>query len=94
MSKTAKSADTANTADAEMPFEDALRKLEAIVDSMESEDLPLEALMARFEAGSRLTKICQAKLAEADLKIQQLEKNTVGELVLKPLDIAETIADK
>ncbi len=94
MSKTAKNAGAANTADAEMPFEEALRQLEAIVNSMESEDLPLEALLARFEQGSRLSKICQAKLAEADLKIQQLEKNAAGEPVVKPLDLPETVAGK
>jgi exodeoxyribonuclease VII small subunit len=70
--------------DSEMPFEEALKRLESIVDAMESEDLPLETLLSRFEEGTRLTKICQAKLAEAELKIQQLEKNASGELTLKP----------
>ena len=51
---------------------------------MEGSDLPLEALLARFEDGIRLVKICQTKLEEAELKIQQLEKNAAGELVLKP----------
>ena len=31
-------------------------------------------------------KICQAKLAEAELKIQQLEKTAAGEIKLKPLE--------
>jgi len=69
-----------------VPFEDALRKLEGVVEAMESGDLPLEALLARYEEGTRLVKICQEKLAEAELKIQQLEKNAAGEIVLKPLD--------
>lgn len=68
----------------EMPFEEALRKLEAIVESMEAEDVPLEMLLARFEEGTKLAKVCQVKLADAELKIQQLEKNAAGELVLKP----------
>ena len=72
-----------------LPFEEALKKLETIVESMESGDLPLEALLARFEEGTRLAKICQEKLAEAELKIQQLEKNAAGEMKLKPLDLAE-----
>jgi exodeoxyribonuclease VII small subunit len=67
-----------------VPFEQALKKLEAIVEAMESEELPLETLLARYEEGTRLARICQAKLAEADLKIQQLEKNAAGELTLKP----------
>ena len=75
---------------AELPFEDALHKLEAIVESMEAEDLPLETLLARFEEGTKLAQVCQAKLAEAELKIQQLEKNAAGELTLKPLASADS----
>ncbi len=67
-----------------MPFEEALKKLEAIVVSMESGELALEALLAQFDEGTRLIKLCQAKLEEADLKIKQLEKNTRGEAALKP----------
>ena len=60
-----------------------MKKLEAIVETMESEDLPLEDLLARYEEGTRLARTCQEKLAEADLKIQQLEKNMAGEMRLK-----------
>lgn len=70
-----------------MSFEEALKKLEAIVEAMESEDLPLEALLTKYEEGTRLTRICQEKLTEAELKIQQLEKNTAGEMKLKPLSL-------
>lgn len=52
---------------------------------MESEELPLEKLLGKYEEGTQLARICQAKLAEAELKIQQLEKNTAGELKLKPV---------
>jgi len=72
-----------------MPFEEALKKLEGIVEAMESDELPLETLLARYEEGSRLAKICREKLSEAELKIQQLEKNTAGELKLKSLENVE-----
>lgn len=68
-----------------LPFEEALKKLEGIVAAMESDDLPLETLLARYEEGTKLAKLCQEKLAEAELKIQQLEKTAGGELKLKPL---------
>ena len=68
-----------------LTFEEALKKLEATVEAMEAGDLPLEALLNRFEEGTHLAQICQAKLAEAELKIQQLEKTSAGELKLKPL---------
>lgn len=72
-----------------VPFEEALKKLEGIVEAMESEDLPLETLLARYEEGTRLAKICQEKLAEAELKIQQLEKTSAGEMKLKPVEQAD-----
>jgi len=72
-----------------LPFEAALKNLEAIVEAMEADDLPLETLLAKYEDGARLVKICQEKLAEAEVKIQQLEKNAAGEMKLKPLALAE-----
>lgn len=52
---------------------------------MESGELPLEGLIAKYEEGMALAKACQQKLAEAELKIKQLEKTATGELKLKPL---------
>ncbi len=82
MSKSAK----AEAVKGSLPFEDALKKLEGIVEAMESDDLPLETLLARYEEGTRLVKVCQEKLAEAELKIRQLEKNAAGEMKLKPFE--------
>ena len=73
-----------------MPFEEALKRLESIVEAMESEELPLDALLGKYEEGTRLARICQDKLAEADLKIQQLEKGAAGDLKLKPLAVSES----
>ena len=78
-----------NSPAATVPFEEALKKLEGIVEAMEADDLPLETLLARYEEGTRLVNICQAKLAEAELKIQQLEKNAAGDLKLRPLNLSE-----
>ena len=89
MSKPAKGSASAPEGQPELPFEEALKKLEAIVEAMESEDLPLENLISNFEQGSRMVQTCQAKLAEAELKIQLLEKNGAGQTVLKPLALAD-----
>lgn len=83
MSKPAKAADLA--AKASLPFEEALQKLEAVVEAMEADDLPLETLIQRYEEGVKLAQVCQARLGEAELKISQLEKTAAGELKLKPL---------
>lgn len=89
MSKAVRAPDSSKAEN--LPFEEALKRLEAIVEAMESEDLPLETLLARYEEGTRLAKVCQAKLADAELKIQKLEKNSAGEMALKPLspDLSE-----
>ena len=73
----------------ELPFAEAMQQLETTVEAMESGDLPLETLLTRFEEGTKLAKICQAKLADAELKIQRLEKNAAGEITLTPLETNE-----
>ena len=57
----------------EPPFEEALQKLESIVEQMEGGELPLESMLSRFEEGVRLVKSCQSRLEEAELKINKLE---------------------
>ena len=83
MAKT-KGAESASDDILKLPFEEALKKLEAIVEAMEAQDLPLESLLARYQEGTALAQLCQAKLNEAELKIQQLEKTAKGEMTLKP----------
>lgn len=70
-----------------MPFEEALNRLEGIVESMESGELALEQLLQRFDEGSRLVLQCQKKLAEAELKITRLEQDLQGNSELKPMDL-------
>jgi exodeoxyribonuclease VII small subunit len=72
-------------------LEEALEKLESIVETMESGDMPLETLLTQFEEGTRLLQLCQNRLEEAEIKICQLEKNAAGEAVLKPMK--ETVAE-
>jgi exodeoxyribonuclease VII small subunit len=73
----------------DIPFEAAMQKLETIVESMEAGDLPLETLMAKFEEGTRLAQVCQARLAQAETKIQQLEKNAAGALSLRTVETSD-----
>ena len=85
MSKTVKDAAPATEGCVNLPFEEALKRLEGIVDAMESDDLPLETLLAKYEEGTRLAESCQARLAEAEVKIQQLERKSNGQLAVRPL---------
>lgn len=68
-----------------LSYEETLKRLEAIVEEMEGDDLPLESLIARYEEGMRLRKLCLDKLAEAEGKIQVLEESLSGEFSLKSL---------
>ncbi|MBE36973.1 MAG: exodeoxyribonuclease VII small subunit [Opitutaceae bacterium] len=61
--------------DAKPSFEDALTKLEAIVESMEAGDVPLADLLAKFEEGNHLLKTCESRLKSAELKIEELKKS-------------------
>jgi len=61
-------------ADDELTFEQALNKLEAIVTDMEGEELQLEALLAHYREGTRLSQLCQEKLSQAELLIKRLDE--------------------
>jgi exodeoxyribonuclease VII small subunit len=63
---------------AKLSFEAALAKLETIVDSMESGDVPLAELLAKYEEGSKLLKVCESRLKDAELKIEKLKKTKDG----------------
>jgi exodeoxyribonuclease VII small subunit len=63
---------------ANLSFEAALTNLESIVEAMESGDVPLAELLAQFEEGTKLLKICEARLKAAELKIEQLKKQKDG----------------
>ncbi|MSU66286.1 MAG: exodeoxyribonuclease VII small subunit [Opitutus sp.] len=65
---------------AKLSFEAALGRLETIVESMESGEVPLAELLAKFEDGTKLLKICEARLKDAELKIEQLKKQKDGTL--------------
>ena len=80
--------DTAENAGANLPFEEAMKRLEVLADEMEHEDLPMEALIAKYEEGTRLAQSCMAQLQAAEVKIQELEKNQNGQFVIKPLSPA------
>ena len=57
-------------------FEDSLKKLESIVNKMESGELSLEESIQQFEEGMALSQNCQKILKEAEQKIQILMKKT------------------
>ena len=73
MSKTTKKAAK------EPRFEEALAGLERIVRDLEGGDLPLDDALRLFEEGVRLSRLCSAKLDEAEKRIEILMKGADGE---------------
>lgn len=67
----------------ELPFEASLEKLEAIVESLESGDVPLAHLLSRYEEASGLLKSCQQQLDAAQLRIERLTRKD-GQDALEP----------
>jgi exodeoxyribonuclease VII small subunit len=71
---------------AELNFEDAMNRLEKIVEQMESGKLPLEDLIVRYEEGMKLVKTCQERLANAEQKIEIITRNSAGKAVVKEFE--------
>jgi exodeoxyribonuclease VII small subunit len=65
-------------------FEQALERLEAIVDGLEGGELALEDALARFEEGVGLTRALGDQLSEAERRVERLVREGAG-LVARPL---------
>lgn len=63
-------------------FEEALAQLEEMVEDMESDQIPLEELIRKYEEGTRLYRICEKRLDEAQGRIEIIRKNRDGDTVL------------
>ena len=70
----------------EHTFESALSRLEALVSDMEGDRMPLEELIVAYEEGTKLVKVCQQKLSDAEKKIEIIQKRTSGEPELKEFE--------
>ena len=64
-------------------FEDALSRLETLVEKMESGEGTLEQSLDWFEEGMSLIKSCRQELEYAEQKVKELIKNTEGGYKLK-----------
>jgi exodeoxyribonuclease VII small subunit len=56
-------------------FEDALTKLEQIVEALENADLPLDEAVKKYEEGMALSKHCHGLLEQADQVLTSVMKN-------------------
>ena len=77
---------------AEMKFEEALKKLEKIVEDLEDGNLTLDDSLDKYEEGIKLSKLCAKRLEAAKKKVEILLKSDDGSVGLKPFD--ETAAEE
>ena len=64
-------------------FEEAIKRLEEIVGTLESGEMEIEKALALFEEGTKLARICQKKLSHVERRIEIVKKGTDGEDVLE-----------
>ena len=67
-----------------LSFEDALAELERIVKGLEGGQQKLEDAIGAYERGAALRAHCEAKLAEADARVQAIVAAADGSLSLRP----------
>ena len=71
---------------AENKFEDAMKRLEDIVEDLEGGELPLEDSLKAFEEGMKLLTFCSDKLDEVEKRVSVLVKESDGRYAKKPFD--------
>ncbi len=64
----------------ELSFEESLKRLEEIVETLETGNAPLEESIKLYEEGMTLAKSCMTRLNEAKLKLKKIQKNAGGAL--------------
>jgi exodeoxyribonuclease VII small subunit len=70
----------------EIAFEEAMEKLEKTVEQMESRELPLEQIIAKYEEGMKLVEFCEKKLTAAERKIELLTKTKSGDIKISSME--------
>jgi exodeoxyribonuclease VII small subunit len=63
-------------------FEEAVHRLEKIVETLERGDVPLEKALDLYEEGSQLSRTCSENLKSAELRIKKLSKDIKGQFEL------------
>ena len=70
----------------QLSFEDALAELEKIVRGLEGGQQKLEDAIGCYERGAALRRHCEAKLAQAEARVQAIVERADGTPDIKPLD--------
>lgn len=78
--------DPRNADVADMRFETALAELEAIVRRLEEGSAQLDEAIEAYERGAALKRHCEAKLQEAQLRVEKIVLASDGSVSAEPQD--------
>lgn len=70
-------------------FEEAMEKLEKIVEDLESGNLSLEESVKSFEEGIELSRLCKKKLESAENRVKIIVEKAGGEFDLELFEESE-----
>jgi len=71
---------------AKKSFESAIEQLDAIVRELETDEIPLEKAIKKFEEGVKLSQLCAKRLDETEEKMSLLIKAADGQLTNIPFE--------
>lgn len=69
-----------------LKFEEAMARLDAIVEAMESGEIGIEESIARYEEAMALAAHCRRVLDEAEQRIQKIQADAAGRPELTPFE--------
>jgi exodeoxyribonuclease VII small subunit len=69
---------------AKQTFENAMKQLESIVDTLEDEAVSLDRALKQFEEGMKLVRYCSSQLDAMEKKVSLLTESPEGEAVPRP----------
>ena len=69
---------------ARLSFEEALEELQALVKTLEKGDSKLEEAIQAYERGDALRRHCEAKLRDAQMKVEKIVQGPNGSLSTEP----------
>jgi exodeoxyribonuclease VII small subunit len=87
MAREKKAAESGASDPASLSFEEAIERLQTIVEELEGGSLSLEESIARYEEGVKLSRRLTQTLDEAEKRIERLAEDEGGRAVTEPMEL-------
>ena len=75
----------------EMKLEEAMRRLDEVVKTLDSDRLDLDESLRLYEEGVRLVRVCRERLSDAERRISALRISEDGEMIEEAFDKKESV---